>query len=106
MKLLPDYASVAPSVPRICLPRKDPAAPPITLVLDLDETLVHCSVEPIVGADVTFPVDFNGTLYTVYVRKRPHLAKFLEVIADKFEVVIFTASQVRWLSPVGGGFCC
>jgi CTD small phosphatase-like protein 2 len=62
-------------------------------VLDLDETLVHCSVEPIVGADLTFPVEFNGVNYTVYVRKRPHLHRFLEAIHDKFEVVVFTASQ-------------
>ncbi|MDR3737659.1 MAG: NIF family HAD-type phosphatase [Terracidiphilus sp.] len=63
-------------------------------MLDLDETLVHCSVEPIVGADLTFSVDFNGVMYTVFVRKRPHLARFLEAIYTKFEVVIFTASQV------------
>jgi CTD small phosphatase-like protein 2 len=62
-------------------------------VLDLDETLVHCSVEPIVGADLTFPVEFNGVNYTVYVRKRPHLHRLLEAIRDKFEVVVFTASQ-------------
>lgn len=68
---------------------------PLLQVLDLDETLVHCSVEPIPGADLTFPVDFNGTNYTVFVRKRPHLARFLEAVYDKFEVVIFTASQVR-----------
>ena len=70
----------------VCCPRRQ--------VLDLDETLVHCSVEPIVGADLTFGVDFNGVMYTVFVRKRPHLQRFLEAIAGRFEVVIFTASQV------------
>jgi TFIIF-interacting CTD phosphatase-like protein len=64
-------------------------------VLDLDETLVHCSVDPIVGADLTFPVEFNGANYTVFVRKRPYLQRFLEAVYEKFEVVIFTASQVR-----------
>lgn len=29
----------------------------------------------------------------VYVRKRPHLDKFLQWIAGRFEVIIFTASQ-------------
>jgi len=38
-----------------------------TLVLDLDETLVHCTVEPVEKADMTFPVTFNGVLYDVYV---------------------------------------
>jgi CTD small phosphatase-like protein 2 len=42
---------------------------------------------------VTFPVSFNGANYQVYVRKRPHLDKFLQWIAGKFEVTIFTASQ-------------
>ena len=34
-----------------------------TLVLDLDETLVHCSVESIGQPDLTFPVTFNGFFY-------------------------------------------
>ena len=51
------------------------------------------SVDPIPDADVTFPVSFNGANYQVYVRKRPHLDKFLQWIAGKFEVTIFTASQ-------------
>jgi len=65
----------------------------VNLILDLDETLVHCSVDPIPDADVTFPVNFNGANYMVYVRKRPHLDKFFALIAGKFEVTIFTASQ-------------
>lgn len=67
--------------------RKEPRT---TLVLDLDETLVHCSVEAGGDADLVFPVDFNGTIYQVSVKKRPHMARFLEMVADKFEVVVFT----------------
>jgi CTD small phosphatase-like protein 2 len=51
------------------------------------------SVDPIPDADVTFPVNFNGTSYQVYVRKRPYLDRFLQWIAGRFEVTIFTASQ-------------
>ena len=36
---------------------------------------------------------FDLKEHTVYVRKRPYLKKFLERVADMFEVVIFTASQ-------------
>ena len=57
-----------------------------TLVLDLDETLVHCSVDPISKPDLTFPVRFNGIFYEVYVRKRPYLDYFLETVSKTFEV--------------------
>jgi len=93
IKSLPDYEDVKSLCPADRLPAKDRNAPPITLVLDLDETLVHCTVEQVDDADLTFPVDFHGMTYMVHVRLRPHLNQFLEAIADKFEVVVFTASQ-------------
>ena len=61
--------------------------PRYTLVLDLDETLVHCSVESIGQPDLTFPVTFNGFFYQVYVRKRPFLDFFLETVSRNFEVI-------------------
>lgn len=65
----------------------------ITLALDLDETLVHCSVQPIDNAELTFNVNFNGMDYEVYVRTRPHLEHFLRTVSQWFEIIIFTASQ-------------
>jgi len=76
-----------------CLPPKEEGASKITLVLDLDETLVHCSTEPIPLAELIFPVVFNTVEYQVYVRKRPYFEEFLKRVSQKFEVVIFTASQ-------------
>jgi CTD small phosphatase-like protein 2 len=74
-------------------PRKEGDERP-TLVLDLDETLVHCSIDSLENADFHFPVVFNDVEYKVYVRQRPHFAQFLrDVIAYGFEVVVFTASQ-------------
>ncbi|XP_021595631.1 CTD small phosphatase-like protein 2 isoform X1 [Manihot esculenta] len=64
-----------------------------TLVLDLDETLVHSTLEPCDDADFTFTVFFNMNEHTVYVKQRPFLHTFLERVAEMFEVVIFTASQ-------------
>ncbi|ETO21460.1 nuclear lim interactor-interacting protein [Reticulomyxa filosa] len=64
-----------------------------TLVLDLDETLVHCTIEPSPKPDIIFPVVFNGENYKVYMRKRPHFQSFLEFASKLFEVVVFTASQ-------------
>jgi len=78
---------------KICLPPLKGAQTRPTLALDLDETLVHCTVEPIAKPDLTFPVTFNGTFYQVYVRKRPYLDYFLETVSKSFEVVVFTASQ-------------
>lgn len=75
------------------IPKKSKKSPPITLALDLDETLVHCSVQPIEKAEMTFSVNFNGMDYEVYVRTRPHLRTFLEQVAEWFEIIIFTASQ-------------
>lgn len=86
---------------KVCLPQRKyntrsaggASTGPITLVLDLDETLVHCTVEPVPDPDMVFPVEFNGVQYQVHVRKRPHLEEFLLRVSKMFEVVVFTASQ-------------
>ncbi len=93
IKSLPRYEAVQHLRPPVVLPPKDPKSPPITLVLDLDETLVHCTVEPTADADETFPVTFHGMEYLVHVKLRPHVFDFLQSVCDKFEVVVFTASQ-------------
>lgn len=90
--MLPPHAYV--KIPnKICLPPKQEPKHKFSLVLDLDETLVHCSVEPIPKPDIIFPVLFNNVTYQVYVRKRPHLETFLKAIANVYEVILFTASQ-------------
>jgi TFIIF-interacting CTD phosphatase-like protein len=93
IKSLPKYELVASLRPPITLPPKDEDSPPISLVLDLDETLVHCTVESVDDADLVFPVEFHGCVYQVHVRLRPYLFEFLEKVQGKFEVIVFTASQ-------------
>ncbi|KAM7500628.1 hypothetical protein LguiA_025042 [Lonicera macranthoides] len=75
------------------LPKEARKMKSITLVLDLDETLVHSTLEHCDDADFTFPVFFNLKEHTVYVKQRPYLRTFLERVAEMFEIVVFTASQ-------------
>ena len=95
------FMKYAPSLPSNYFSNKKPVLPPqsrehrgkSTLVLDLDETLVHCSIDKTNEYDLIFPVIFNGESYKVYMKKRPYFQEFLEFASENFEVVIFTASQ-------------
>jgi carboxy-terminal domain RNA polymerase II polypeptide A small phosphatase len=71
-----------------------------TLVLDLDETLVHSSFKPVKNADIVLPVDIEGRVCNVYVLVRPGCLKFLNEMAKCYEVVIFTASLSKYADPL------
>ncbi|XP_042385036.1 CTD small phosphatase-like protein 2 isoform X9 [Zingiber officinale] len=90
---LPDLSVVVPKFRPFLLPKQTRSCPSTTLVLDLDETLVHSTLELCEDADFTFPVNFNLKEHTIYVRCRPYLKDFLEKVASMFETIIFTASQ-------------
>ena len=50
----------------------------ITLVLDLDETLVHSSFKrPEKVPDYNIPIEINGEFHDIYVLKRPYVEQFL-----------------------------
>ncbi|CAH9108501.1 unnamed protein product [Cuscuta europaea] len=100
IKNLPDLSSVVPTFRPLLLPKQTRSCPSFTLALDLDETLVHSTVEPCKDADFTFSVNFNMKEHTVYVRCRPHLRYFLEKVSDLFEIIIFTASQSIYAEQV------
>jgi TFIIF-interacting CTD phosphatase-like protein len=57
-----------------------------TLVLDLDETLIHTVVDPVRNVATT--------------HERPGLRRFLKSAAERFEIVIFTAGLQQHASPL------
>ena len=71
-----------------------------TLILDLDETLVHSSFTPFQNNDIILEVDFDGVLYNIYVLVRPYAEDFLKNISKYFEIIIFTASISKYASPL------
>jgi CTD small phosphatase-like protein 2 len=91
-RLPPLHACIAPRT-TFLLPRQTRHSLRKTLVLDLDETLVHSTLDGDCIPDFTFPVRIGSVCHMVAVRKRPHLHIFLERVARLYEVVVFTASQ-------------
>ncbi|KCV69606.1 hypothetical protein H696_04025 [Fonticula alba] len=113
---LPDHLKLPP------LSEDETRRGKITVVLDLDETLVHCRMQPWETShdgydpdlnpsitnfydvnrneppleEMEFEIVVNGQPLRVYARLRPKLREFLQAMADEpeiFDVVVFTASQ-------------
>ncbi|KIG12799.1 phosphoprotein phosphatase [Enhygromyxa salina] len=63
------------------------------LVLDLDETLVHGTTEPLER-----PPDYQVGEYAIY--RRPGVSEFLERCFERFEVGVWTASTLSYAHPV------
>ncbi|CEG50492.1 TFIIF-interacting CTD phosphatase, including NLI-interacting factor (involved in RNA polymerase II regulation) [Plasmopara halstedii] len=66
------------------------------LVLDLDETLVHSSFEPISNPDFIISYDLDQ----VYVCKRPGVEEFLNTMSKIYEIVVYTASLSKYADPL------
>ena len=71
-----------------------------TLILDLDETLVHSSFVPFENNDIILSVDFESVMYNIYVLVRPGAEEFIKKVSKYFEVVIFTASIAKYALPL------
>ncbi|XP_055353471.1 CTD small phosphatase-like protein 2, partial [Paramacrobiotus metropolitanus] len=91
------------------LPPKTRSCPKFTLILDLDETLVHCFTnDPPAKYDHHFTVrvpDLSGGSgenpeLAVFARLRPFVKEFLTRMARRFEVVVFTASMKSYSSKM------
>ena len=85
---------------KLLLPPKPHNLNKKTLILDLDETLVHSSFTPFEKNDIVLNVDFEGVMYNIYVLVRPDAELFIKTVAKFFELVIFTASISKYASPL------
>ena len=80
-----------------------------TLVLDLDETLVHSGFIPFnCPSDVIIKIELDNNIYDIHVLVRPGV--FLEKLSKRYEIVIFTASLSKYADPLldiidKQGFC-
>jgi len=71
-----------------------------TLILDLDETLVHSSFIPFQNNDIILNVDFESVMYNIYVLVRPGAKEFIKKISKLYEIIIFTASIAKYALPL------
>lgn len=79
-----------------------------TLVLDLDETLIHShhegvlrpTVKPGTPSDFILKVVIDRHPVRFFVHKRPHVDFFLDVVSQWYELVVFTASMEIYGSAV------
>ena len=71
-----------------------------TLILDLDETLVHSSFVPFEKNDIILNVDFESVMYNIYVLVRPRAEEFIKKVSKFYEIVIFTASIAKYALPL------
>eukprot|EP00762_Andalucia_godoyi_P006812 ANDGO_00892.mRNA.1 CTD nuclear envelope phosphatase 1 homolog len=77
-------------------------SPKKILFLDLDETLIHSSINPesSTKAHYKFTVTLDGTLCDFYVFERPFVDAFLQQLSFWYELWIFTASLPEYANPV------
>jgi Dullard-like phosphatase family protein len=75
------------------------------LVLDLDETLVHCTLVPPPEHDFKISVPLNNRMCEGYIQKRPFVDEFLGEVLKVFHVVIFTASVSQYANAVIDMIC-
>ena len=89
---VPPYEMIPKSqFKRNLLPAKSPHVPTHTLVLDLDETLVHCELDKPAEYDISFMIKDEYDEYEVFLSFRPYVFYFLETLSQYFELVVFTA---------------
>ena len=73
-----------------------------TLVLDLDETLLHSQRNPFSSSqsDIVLKLELESDPYDIHVLIRPGAKEFIRKMNKFFEIVIFTASVSKYALPL------
>ena len=72
-----------------------------TLVLDLDETLVHSQFMQFDNpSDVIIKINIDDEIHDIHVMVRPGVKELLEKMEKYYEIVIFTASVSKYADPL------
>ncbi|GLJ19147.1 hypothetical protein SUGI_0343790 [Cryptomeria japonica] len=71
-----------------------------TLVLDMDDTLLHASFHPAQRFDFAVEFQAEGKARKCYVLKRPGVENLLQELSGLYEIVIFTAGGSRYANAL------
>lgn len=85
-----DLGESRPAAPFVREPPKD--GKKLTLILDLDETLIHYPEEHLKDLETKVNIE--------HVKVRPHAVEFLQQMALYFELGIFTAASQNYADPI------
>ena len=94
--LIPPECNTIPYIPKKISQKKK------TIVVDLDETLVHSYFDkkPPYEPDISYDIEINGIPIHISTLIRPGAYQFLEAISKLYEIVIFTASLSQYAIPL------
>lgn len=79
----PSYAQLEGR--KVCLPKAREDMYKKTLVLDIDETIIHCEEEPSLPYDMALPIKVeSGSTAQAYISIRPYVITFLKRISKHY----------------------
>mmetsp|Transcript_42574 Transcript_42574/g.49290 ORF Transcript_42574/g.49290 Transcript_42574/m.49290 type:complete len:243 (-) Transcript_42574:266-994(-) len=70
------------------------------LILDLDETLVHCHTEPFADVSIPSKIRIHNQELSLYVKKRPGLDSFLVEMSKVYTLVLFTTGVKEYAHAI------
>lgn len=72
-----------------------------TLIIDIDETILHCEEDSHRPYDLKLPIEVeNGSTAYAYITIRPYAITFLKRMSKYYEIIAFTASHESYADVV------